>query len=108
MNTIRRCISRPNTKNFSLKLDYFSLQEQRALLKASLQRLDSRQSRLSRRRIAEFQAANKASSDATSSIQDLFLHEKYYEFEQVGTSVTILPDTQSYIGPLRSSYSQLS
>lgn len=74
-----------DTKDFTLWPTYFSDHEQRILLSAALRKLDQAESREMRRR-------RKASKlNAGSSIQDVFLPDSYYDFEEVLLAMTHEP-----------------
>ncbi|KAI0082774.1 hypothetical protein K474DRAFT_1584763 [Panus rudis PR-1116 ss-1] len=59
---------------------FFSEREQRLLLTAALQKLDSAERRLYRQRRKEYLKGH-ASTTGTPSITDLFLPDEYYDFE---------------------------
>ncbi|TFY65042.1 hypothetical protein EVG20_g5745 [Dentipellis fragilis] len=60
--------------------DFFTLPEQRTLLSASLQKLDQTEPRSMQRRRKRLIASSKTSQD-TGLIQDVFLPDEYYQFE---------------------------
>lgn len=60
--------------------DFFSPEEQRILLSASLEKLNTNESRKFRRRQREYQASQPALS--SSSVNDLFLPDEFYTFEE--------------------------
>lgn len=77
------------TENFTLWPTYFSDHEQRILLTAALRKLDQAESREMRRR-------RKASKlNAGSGIQDVFLPDSYYDFEEVLLAMTRAPQFNS-------------
>lgn len=66
---------------------YFSLDEQKTLLAASLYKLDSLESRQARRKRQDFQRSqlSKGLSDANKDIATLFAPDALYEFQEVCT-----------------------
>ncbi|KAH7929799.1 hypothetical protein BV22DRAFT_1043721 [Leucogyrophana mollusca] len=70
-------------KDFDLYPNFFTFSEQRILLTTALQKLDATESRRARKRRKEFQSSISPSSDlSSSSLQDLFLPDDYYAFEE--------------------------
>ncbi|EGN99551.1 hypothetical protein SERLA73DRAFT_121705 [Serpula lacrymans var. lacrymans S7.3] len=68
-------------RGFEMLPDFFNLAEQRILLAAALQKLNSSESRHVRKRQKAFEKQRKPLGEA-SSIQDMFLPDDHYTFEQ--------------------------
>lgn len=99
ITTLQKAI--PDPRDFTFLPGFFSLAEQRVLLTAALQKLDALESiQNRRRRKALFRTARPTLlPNASNPLQDVFLPDEYYEFEEVlvetrcstGSSVGILP-----------------
>lgn len=72
--------------DMSFHQDFFSAEEQRLLLVASLQKLDNTENRKVRRRQREF----LASRPAATATEDLFLPNEYYTFEEVSITTSVM------------------
>lgn len=70
-------------RDFTFLPNFYSLPEQRILLSAALQRLDSLESRQYRRRRKEYLCKNPQRDSQGTSIQDVFLPDESYCFEDV-------------------------
>ncbi|KAK7449673.1 hypothetical protein VKT23_013146 [Stygiomarasmius scandens] len=68
--------------DFSLFPDFFSIQEQRVLLQAALQRLDSTGSRRAQRKRKQYAHSLDVSDRSSLPLQEIFLPEEFYEFEE--------------------------
>ncbi|KDQ60664.1 hypothetical protein JAAARDRAFT_55397 [Jaapia argillacea MUCL 33604] len=78
---MHRVARRPDSKFFSFIPSYFNLAEQRILLQVSLQKLNSMEGRLLRKRRKVFEAS-RVPVVAPVSIEDIFLPDEYYQFEE--------------------------
>jgi alkylated DNA repair protein alkB family protein 7 len=76
-------------EDFTIVPDFLTLPEQRILLATSLQKLDSIDSRQFRRLRRTFLRSRKI-SDPTCSVQDMFLPDQYYQFEEVNILMNII------------------
>lgn len=79
--------------DFSFYPEFFSVDEQRLLLNAALQKLDMVENRQVRRRQRELLASRMVKRD--SSIEEVFLPDQYYSFLDVITQVTSVQHTLS-------------
>jgi hypothetical protein len=68
---------------------YFSTEEQRILLVASLHKLDSTETRQFRRRRKEFMKSK--TNQSSSSLNDLFAPDHMYDFQKAGYISTFYP-----------------
>ena len=87
---MRRCISLKADgypADFTFYPNFFSHEEQRLLLLAALQKLDLTENRKVRRRQREFSASRK--QEPLNSIEQVFLPDEYYTFEEVIAHITI-------------------
>jgi hypothetical protein len=69
-------------EDFTLIPDFLSLPEQRILLTAALQKLDSIDSRQARRMRRAYDSPGRCSVQSCS-VQDMFLPDHFYRFEEV-------------------------
>lgn len=89
-NNLRRTLStlidtkgRLPPQDFALFPDFLSLREQRVLLFAALQQLDSAESRQFRRQRKALAASRPSHTGCSLAVKNLFLPDEYYQFEQV-------------------------
>ncbi|KAI0724049.1 hypothetical protein C8T65DRAFT_628320 [Cerioporus squamosus] len=68
-------------EDFKFYPSFFTFQEQCILLRAALKKLDSMESGKSRRRRREYLRSNPPKV-TTDSVQDLFLPDEYYDFQE--------------------------
>lgn len=90
---------------------YFSLDEQKTLLAASLYKLDSLESRQTRRKRRDFQRSQLSTgmSDTNNNIVSLFAPDSLYEFQEVCPIFsTILSSFHCFKGTFWWSYTPLS
>lgn len=91
----RRC--RCHSRNYSLTPagqphdllflpQFFSESEQRVLLSVALQKLDSRESRLFKRRRKDYQA-RLGTAHMPTTIESHFLPDEFYDFEEVAINI---------------------
>lgn len=85
---------KPHIRQICLKADglpvdftfypaFFSSSEQRLLLSTALEKLDMSEPRKVRRRQREFLASRTVCGPTTNTVDDLFLPDEYYTFEEV-------------------------
>lgn len=79
-----RLVSTNNLQLFDGDFEFhqavFNLAEQKALLKAGLEKLDKMEARVYRQRRKQYLKSSRAES---SSVKSLFLPEEYYDFQRV-------------------------
>ncbi len=90
-------------RDFIFLPNFYSPSEQRILLSAALQRLDSLETRQYRRRRKEHLSQSLQTDSKSTSIQDVFLPDEFYCFEDVrlfyGCHILTVPHF-SLTGPL--------
>jgi hypothetical protein len=68
--------------------DYFTVNEQKILLQASLHKLDNSESVRSRKRRRKYPKTSPANLSEAADVQNIFLPDGYYEFQEVWGSIS--------------------
>ncbi|KAJ3564281.1 hypothetical protein NP233_g8397 [Leucocoprinus birnbaumii] len=69
-------------RGFRIWPTYFSVNEQRILLRASLSKLDNSESIRSRKRRRSYLKTSSANLSEPTDVRDIFLPDEYYEFQE--------------------------